>query len=68
MPGCKVTALLQKGIKHLFEDVGITVGVRIGQCAPGNTVQPEMIPLPMVTPEADFDITQTGQSFCLREQ
>ena len=68
VPGRKVAALLHERIKHLLEDVGVPIGVRIGQSASGNNGLPQMIPFPMVLSEADLNITETGQSFCLGKQ
>jgi len=68
MTGGKLPALLKERVKYILEDIGITFVVGISQRASSNTGQSKMIPLPVVTPEADFDVTEAVQAFRLGKQ
>ena len=68
MPGSKVPALCQKLIKHILEDVSVTAGVRVCKGTAGHAGQPEMIPLPVVTPETDLDVAEARKPPRLSKQ
>jgi hypothetical protein len=68
MFGGKFLALIQKPVKHIFENVCIAAIVRVGQGAPGYTFQSQMVPFPLVAPETDLDIAKTRVSLRLGKQ
>ena len=68
MPGSKVPALCQKLIKHILEDVSVTADVRVCKGTAGHAGQPEMIPLPVVTPKTDLDIAEAREPPRLSKQ
>jgi len=68
VPGREIAALLQKSVKHLLEDIGVPVGVRVRQRTSGNAGQPEMIPLARMASQADLNIAETAQPLRLGKQ
>ena len=68
MAGRTLPTLLKERVKHILEDIGITLVVRVNQRASSDACQPEVIPLPVVTLQADLDVTEAAQPLCLGKQ
>jgi len=68
MLGSKFTALFQKSIKHIAENISVSFGIGIALSALCNAGEPEMIPLPMVAPQADLNVSKAVQSLGLGKQ
>jgi len=66
MTGSQALAFAQKIIEYILENISATVAVCIRKRATGDAVQAQVIPFPVLAPQADRYVPQTLQASGLR--
>jgi len=66
MSWSQALAFVKKFVEQILENIRTAFVVRIRKCAAGHALQTQMIPLPVLAPQAYRDVTQALQASGLR--